>query len=143
VLTARQVLYGAALASWLLTLLLAGLMLFQGAPWPLYEWMLIALALLALWRPAVGVVALAYLVLHAARMYLFEVRPLLDVVSWPDAVGGALYVVGSWARHEIQRGSFALALAHLFREWLMPVIQLGVLAGAVLQKRLRSSREDA
>ena len=103
-------------------------MLFQGAPWPPYEWMLIALALIALWRPAIGAVALAYLVLHIARMYYFEVRPLLDVVSWPDAVGGALYVVWSWARHEIQRGSFALALGHLFREWGMPLIQLAVLA---------------
>ena len=137
-LSARQVLYGAALAAWLLTLLLAGLMLFEGARWPLYEWMLIALALIALWRPAMGAVAVAYLLLHVARMYLFEVRPLLDVVSWQDAVGDALYVVWSWARHEIQRGSFALALAHLFREWLMPLIQLAVLVGKIITYRVRN-----
>lgn len=155
VLNAGQVLYGAGVAAWLLTLVLAAAVLFEGAPWPAYEWMLIALALLAIgaavffrsaWAyglRAIAVVALAYLVIHGARMYLYEVRPLLGVVSWPDAVGGALYVVGSWARHEIMRGSFALALGHLFREWFMPLIQLGVLVGAAQQKRLPSSREDA
>lgn len=147
VLSAGQVLHGAGLAAWLLTLVLAGALLFQGSPWPAYEWLLVALALLALgaavlWRsgsafrrPAIAVVALAYLVIHGARMYLYEVRPLLGVMSWPDAVGGALYVVWSWVRHEIMRGSFALALGHLFREWFMPVIQLGVLLGTVMLRR--------
>lgn len=144
VLNAAQVLYGAGLAAWLLTLVLAGAVLFEGAPWPAYQWMLVALALLALaaaflwhspfWRPAIGAIALAYLVIHAVRMYLYEVRPLLDVLSWPDAVGGALYVVWSWARHEIMRGSFAASLGHLFREWFMPVIQLGVLVGTLLPR---------
>ena len=147
VLQGSQVLYGGGLAAWLLTLLLAAAALLRYAPWPAYEWMLIALALLSLgavvfwlqgspfFRPAIGATALAYLVIHGARIYLYEVRPLLDVMSWPDALGGYLYVVWSWGRHELSRGSFAAGLGHLFREWFMLIIQLGVLAGTMVRNR--------
>lgn len=147
VLHRAQVLYGASLVAWLLTLLLAGAALFEGTASPRYEWTVMALALLALgsavlwrrgsrlWRPAIGALALAYLALHGARVYLYEVRPLLDIMSWPSALGDALYVLWSWVAHEVQRGSFAAALAHLFREGLMPLIQLAVLVGALVLRR--------
>lgn len=80
------------------------------------------------WRPMVLGAAALYLPYYAARMYLFEVQPLLAIVSLPQAIADAFYVVWSSPMGRLSHGEVLDALAELFRQCFMPLIQVAMLA---------------
>jgi hypothetical protein len=87
------------------------------------------------WRGLVAGAAALYLVFYVVRMYWLEVEPLLAIVSLPQAVADAFYVVWSSPMGRLSRGEVLDALAELWRECFMPLVQLGVLAVALSRRR--------
>jgi hypothetical protein len=127
--------------AWLLTIgqVIAGAVS-DGGP---YDAALLAIAVLGLaacvawlrswrhWRPAVIVTAAMYLGFHVTRTYAFQVEPLLVIIPLSQAWADAFYVVWSSTAHELSHGAVITGLSDLFREWLMPLIQIAVIAGAI------------
>ena len=89
-----------------------------------------ALAWLRGWRALVAGAAIVFLVHYAVRLYVLQVEPLLAIVSAPQAVADAFYVVWSSPMGRLSRGEVLDAAAEVWREWCMPLIQLGVLAAS-------------
>jgi len=82
------------------------------------------------WRMGALIVAVLYLAYYATRFYVLEVEPLLAIVSLPQAIADAFYVLWSSPVGRLSRGEVLDAAAELWREWLMPLLQLGVLAAS-------------
>ena len=76
---------------------------------------------------AAGVLYLGY---YATRFYVLEVEPLLAIVSLPQAIADAFYVLWSSPMGRMSRGEVLDAAAELWREWFMPLVQIGVLAAS-------------
>jgi hypothetical protein len=90
-------------------------------------------AWLAGWRGGRGLVigvAAAYLVYYLARLYVLEIQPLLVILPLWQATADALYVLWSSPMGRLSHGEVLDAAAELWRECLLPLVQLGVLAGA-------------
>ena len=88
---------------------------------------------LAHWRAArvlVAAVAGAYLVYYAARLYMLEIEPLLVILPLPQATADAFYVLWSSPMGRLSHGEVLDAVAELWRECLMPLVQLGMLVAA-------------
>ena len=82
------------------------------------------------WRALVAGTAILFLVHYAVRLYVLQVEPLLAIVSPPQAVADAFYVVWSSPMGRLSRGEVLDAAAELWRDWCMPLVQLGVLAAS-------------
>jgi hypothetical protein len=82
------------------------------------------------WRVAALIAALLYLGYYATRFFVLEVEPLLAIMSLPQAVADGFYVLWSSPMGRLSRGEVLDAAAELWREWLMPLVQLGVLAAS-------------
>ena len=90
-------------------------------------------AWLAHWRAGRGLVigvAAAYLVYCIARLYVLEIEPLLAILPLWQAMQDAFYVLWSSPVGRLSHGEVLDAAAELWRECLMPLVQIGVLAGA-------------
>lgn len=90
-------------------------------------------ASLAHWRVGRGGVigvAAAYLVYYIGRLYVLEIEPLLAILPLAQATSDAFYVLWSSPMGRLSHGEVLDAAAELWRECLMPLVQLGVLAGA-------------
>ena len=74
--------------------------------------------------------ATAYFVYYTARMYVLDVAPLLAIMSLPQAVSDAFYVLWSSPMGRLSRGEVLDAAAELWRGCLMPLVQAGVLLAA-------------
>jgi hypothetical protein len=126
------------LAAWALTLAEVVPRLADGS---LFDLFLAALAVAGIaacfawlrgWRNARTIVlgcALSYIGYYVVRLYLLEVRPLLAIMPLPEAVVDAFYVVWSSPMGRLSHGEVTDALAQLYRECFMPLIQAAVLAG--------------
>jgi uncharacterized membrane protein YjjP (DUF1212 family) len=119
------------LAAWLLT---AAELAFD--PW-LGAFALAGIAAAAAWlangragRSLVASVAVAYLVYYAVRLYRVEIEPLLVILPPGQATADAFYVLWSSPMGRLSHGEVLDAAAELWRECLMPLVQLGVLAAA-------------
>lgn len=129
------------LGAWLLTTaqILAGGVSDAAA----YDAALLAIAVLGLaacvawlrawrhWRAMVITTAAMYLGFHVMRTYAFQVEPLLAIIPLSQAWADAFYVVWTSTAHEMSHGAMLTGLSDLFREWLMPLIQLALIAGAI------------
>lgn len=82
-------------------------------------------------RSLVVSVALAYLVYYAVRLYRLEIEPLLVILPPGQATADAFYVLWSSPMGRLSHGEVLDAAAELWRECLMPLVQLGVLAAAL------------
>ena len=82
------------------------------------------------WRVLVVAAGVTYLVYYATRMYVLDVAPLLTVISLPEAVSEAFYVRWSSPMGRLSRGEVLDAAAELWRECIMPLVQVGVLLAA-------------
>jgi len=69
-------------------------------------------------------------VYYATRLYVLEIEPLLVIVSLRQAMADAFYVLWSSPVGRLSRGEVLDAAAELWREWFMPLLQLGVLAAS-------------
>ncbi|HUQ73486.1 MAG TPA: hypothetical protein VM183_02085 [Burkholderiales bacterium] len=83
------------------------------------------------WRAVTVVTAAAYVVFYALRMYVLDVEPLLAIMSPRDAVADAFSIMWSSPVGRLSHAEVGDAAAQVFRECLMPLIQVGVLARAV------------
>jgi hypothetical protein len=81
-------------------------------------------------RPLVMGAAAFYLVYYATRMYVLDIEPLLAIVPLPQAMADNVYVMWSSPAGRLSRGEVLDASGELWREWLMPLLQIGVLAVA-------------
>jgi hypothetical protein len=81
-------------------------------------------------RALVMSAAALYLVYYAARMYVLDIEPVLAVVPVPQAIADNFYVMWSSPMGRLSRGEILDALSELWREWVMPVVQAGVLVVA-------------
>ena len=79
------------------------------------------------WRAGILAAAGLYLAYYAMRMYVLEVEPLLAIMSLPEAIADAFYVLWSSPMGRLSRGEVLDAAAELWRECFMPLVQLGVL----------------
>ena len=120
------------LAAWLLT---AAELVFD--PW-LGGFALAGVVASAAWlanwgggRSLVISAAVAYLVYYAVRLYLLEIEPLLVILPLGQATADAFYVLWSSPMGRLSHGEVLDAAAELWRECLMPLVQLGVLAAAM------------
>ena len=126
------------LGSWLIT----GAELIPRVGDSAFEWLLAAAVPIGLvggvawmkrWRYSrllvIGAAAL-YLVYYAARMYVLDIEPLLAVVPLPQAMADNVYVMWSSPMGRLSRGEVLDALGELWREWMMPLLQAGVLVVA-------------
>lgn len=127
----RARLAGIDLVAWLLT---AAELAFD--PW-LGGFALAGIAASAAWlagwrvgRALVMGVAAAYLVYYAARLYVQEIEPLLVILPLGQATADAFYVLWSSPMGRLSHGEVLDAAAELWRECLMPLVQLGMLAAA-------------
>ena len=82
------------------------------------------------WRAAVLAGAVLYLVYYFVRLYVVDVEPLLAIMPLPDAVADAIYVIWSWPMGRLSHGEVLDAAAALWRESVMPLLQIGVIAAA-------------
>jgi hypothetical protein len=82
------------------------------------------------WRPLVLSAAVLYLVWYASRLYVLEVEPLLAILPLHQAVSDAFYVIWSSPMGRLSHGEVIDALAELWRECVMPLLQIGMLAAA-------------
>ena len=82
------------------------------------------------WRVLVVAAGVTYLVYYATRMYVLDVAPLLAIMSLPQAMSDAFYVLWSSPMGRLSRGEGLDAAAELWRECFMPLVQLGVLLAA-------------
>ena len=119
------------LVAWLLT---AAQAVFD--PW-LGAFALAGVAAAAAWlahrraaRALVGAIAAAYLAYYAVRLYLLEIEPLLVILPLPQATADAFYVLWSSPMGRLSHGEVLDAAAEIWRECLMPLVQLGMLAAA-------------
>ena len=71
-----------------------------------------------------------YVVFYAVRLYMFEVEPLLAILSVPQAIADALYVLWSSPIGRLSHGEVLDATRELWREFVMPLAQLGMVAAA-------------
>lgn len=81
-------------------------------------------------RVTAMVAATLYLGYYVTRFYLLEVEPLLAIVSLPQAIQEGFYVLWSSPMGRMSRGEVLDAAAELWREWLMPLVQVGILAAS-------------
>lgn len=82
-------------------------------------------------RPAGAVIAaVLYLGYYVTRFYVLEVEPLLAILTLPQAIADGFYVLWSSPMGRLSRGEVLDAAAELWREWLMPLVQIGVLAAS-------------
>ena len=83
------------------------------------------------WRVLVIAAGVSYLVHYATHLYAFDVAPLLAIMSLPQAVSDAFYVLWSSPMGRLSRGEVLDAAAELWRECFMPLVQVGVLLAAL------------
>jgi hypothetical protein len=83
------------------------------------------------WRFVVITAGITYLLYYATRMYVLDVAPLLAIMSLPQAVSDAFYVLWSSPMGRLSRGEGLDAAAELWRECFMPLVQVGVLLAAL------------
>jgi len=74
--------------------------------------------------------AAAYLAFYAVRMFTLEVEPLLAIMSMPDAIGDTFYVLWSSPVGRLSHGEVLDAAREVWRGWLTPLVQAGVLSAA-------------
>jgi hypothetical protein len=123
------------LAAWFLTLADVLVRLPDRAPGSAFDAGLGVLGLFALGagiarsRAFLVPLAAVYLGYYALRLYFLEVEPLLAIMSLPRALADTLYVMWSSPAGRLAQGEFAAACAELFRQCLMPLMQVAVLLG--------------
>jgi hypothetical protein len=83
------------------------------------------------WRAAAIGAAVLYLVCYAVRLYELEIEPLLAILPLPQAVLDAAYVRWSSPMGRLSHGEVLDAAGELWREILMPLVQLGMLGTLV------------
>jgi hypothetical protein len=93
-------------------------------------------AWLASWRrarAALAVTAALYLALYAFRTWAMQIEPRMAFTgdSFPEATLATLRIVQASVAHSLSLGNLLLAAGELFSEWLMPLAQAAVLAGAI------------
>jgi len=93
-------------------------------------------------RHAVLATAVVYLILYALRTYAFLFDPLLQQNSFVDTTKLVFRIVWSLATHYISGGRVIAGLSEIFYEWLMPLLQLTLVA-ALLWPLTAGSRGDA
>jgi hypothetical protein len=86
------------------------------------------------WRAAAIGAAVLYLVCYAVRLYQLEIEPLLAILPLPQALLDAAYVRWSSPMGRLSHGEVLDAAGELWREILMPFIQVGML-GALVRAR--------
>ena len=74
--------------------------------------------------------AIIYLAWHATRLYVLEVEPLLAILPLHQAVADAFYVIWSSPMGRLSHGEVVDAATELWRECVMPLLQVGMLAAA-------------
>ena len=74
--------------------------------------------------------AVIYLAWYATRLYVLEVEPLLAILPLHQAVADAFYVIWSSPMGRLSHGEVRDAAAELWRECVMPLVQIGILAAA-------------
>jgi hypothetical protein len=138
------------LVAWLLCIVEALPRLADGARGASFDMVLAALAVSGMagciaslrgwpaWRAATIVTGAAYVVFYALRMFVLDVAPLLAIMSPPDAVADAFSIMWSSPVGRLSHAEVSDAVAQVFRECLMPLIQAGVLA-RVLRPGVRAS----
>jgi hypothetical protein len=83
------------------------------------------------WRALVVGAAVLHIVGYAVRFYVLQVDPLLVILPLHQALSDALYVVWSSPVLQLSLGDFRDGGAELWREFLMPLVQLGVASVAL------------
>lgn len=123
------------LCAWLVTLVEVALRLRDSAfePW-LAAIAILGVAGAAMWLRgrrglALGA-AVIYLAWYATRLYVLEVEPLLAILPLRQAVADAFYVIWSSPMGRLSHGEVMDAVAELWRECVMPLVQIGMLAAA-------------
>jgi hypothetical protein len=93
-------------------------------------------------RYAVLTMAILYLLFYALRTYVLLYVPILKHSSPVEAVERLVTIVWTLAAHHVSQGRVLAGLSELFFEWLMPLLQLTIVA-AMLWPLVRGSGGDA
>ena len=102
---------------------------------------------LASWRyarVAVAGTAALYLVLYCVRIWTVQIEPRMAFTdaSLLEATLDSLRIVQAAVAHSLSVGNLMVGAGELFYEWLMPLVQVGILAWVVAASR-RASRSSA
>lgn len=81
-------------------------------------------------RALAAAVAVAYLLHYVIRMYVVQIEPLLVILPLPQATADAFYVLWSSPMGRLSHGEVLDAAAELWRECVMPLLQVAMLAAA-------------
>ena len=90
------------------------------------------------WAYVVGAAAAAFLLVHGFRYFVVRVSGFAGIMSVSEALWWSIYSTWTLAVRLLAQGRIAAGLGLVLEEWLVPLLQLAVIAAAVRALMTRS-----